>query len=212
MKILIGTTNVSKLHRYKTILDQCANIEVISLREHDRIEPMVEDGYTAEENARKKAEYYAKATRLPVLSVDEALFIDGLPPEEQPGIHVRRYMGEPATDEALLEIYLKKIRPLSPSGRCAQWIFAICLAFPSSHVYTTQMEIPAILTDQPSLPLLPGYPLSSLMIDPIHGKPVKDLSQQEQNCRLKPLYETVFSLVQTALSEQESFKSTVAAR
>lgn len=212
MKILIGTTNVSKLRRYKTILDQCANIEVISLQELDRIEPVVEDGYTAEENARKKAEYYTKATRLPVLGVDEALFIDGLPPEEQPGIHVRRYMGKSATDEELLEIYLKKIRTFSPSGRCARWIFAICLAFPSSHVYTTQVEIPTILTDQPSLPLLPGYPLSSLMIDPIHGKPVKDLSQQEQNCRLKPLHEAVFFLVQTALSEQESFRSTVASR
>ncbi len=211
MKLLLGTRNISKFHRYKTILNQCISAEIISLSDLDldTTQPAVEDGSTAQENARKKAEHYMAITGLPTLSVDEALFIEGVSPEEQPGVHVRRYTGEPVTDEVLLEIYLQKIRSFSLSGKCMWWIFAICLAFPPDHIYTTQVEIPSVLTDQPSLPLLPGYPLSSLMIDPLHGKPVRDLSQKEQERRLKPVYEVVSSLAQTALAEQEYFRVAV---
>jgi inosine/xanthosine triphosphate pyrophosphatase family protein len=204
-KLLLGTTNISKFHRYKTILGQCNNVEVTSLRDLDldTTKQAVEDGSTPEENARKKAEHYTAITGLPTLSVDEALFIDGLSPEDQPGVQVRRYRGESVADETLLDIYLQKIRSFSLQKRYALWIFAICLAFPSGHVYTRRVEITAILTDQPSLPLLPGYPLSSLMIDPVHRKHVKDLSQQEQERRLKPVYEAVTTLVQKTLLEQK---------
>ena len=211
MKLLLGTTNISKFHRYKTILDRYTNIEVISLRElnFDTAKQAIEDGRTAQENAHKKAEHYAAITGLPTLSIDEALFIDGLPPEEQPGVHVRRYAGKPVSDEVLLDIYLEKTRSLSLVGRHAQWVFAVCLALPSGSASHAQVEIATVLTDQPRLPLLPGYPLSSLLMDPASGKYVRDLSQQEQECRLQPLYEGVASLVQTTLTEQKYFKEAV---
>jgi inosine/xanthosine triphosphate pyrophosphatase family protein len=106
MKILIGTKNSAKFNRYKTILSQMPDLEVLSLRDiYITLPIIIEDGMTAEENASKKARAYAKSTRLPTLSVDEALYMGGLSPEQQPGTNVRRYMGKELTDDELLNLY-----------------------------------------------------------------------------------------------------------
>jgi inosine/xanthosine triphosphate pyrophosphatase family protein len=48
----------------------------------------VEDGETAEENARIKALAYLDAAGIPTFSLDAALRIDGLPHELQPDVRV----------------------------------------------------------------------------------------------------------------------------
>ena len=53
-----------------------------------------EDGTTAQENARKKSLLYARAVGQPVLSLDNALYLQGLSKDEQPGIHTRRIPGK----------------------------------------------------------------------------------------------------------------------
>ena len=67
----------------------------------------VEDGATAEENARIKARAYFDAAGIPTFSLDAALRIDGLPPDQQPDIRVRRIRraGEHATDTEMVSHY-----------------------------------------------------------------------------------------------------------
>jgi XTP/dITP diphosphohydrolase len=196
--ILIGTGNPAKFQRYKMILGQFAQLNVLSLADVQVVPPIVEDGESAAANARKKARTYADATGLPTLSIDEAFTIPGLPPSEQPGTNVRRYLGREAADEALLAAFVEKARRLSAHERSALWTYAICLALPGGHEFCEEVRLDKMLTDTPSLPILPGYPLSSVLIDRGTGKTLRDLTPAEERQHLAPVYEKVAEIVRRA--------------
>lgn len=198
MKLLIATHNPAKYRRYRTFLEQLPDVTLFSLRDVVVSERILEDGTTAAENAQKKAQGYASLTGFPSLSIDEALFIEGFAPQDQPGIHVRRYLGREATDEELLTVFLTKLRPLTPAQRCGRWTYAMCLAFPDGRTALTQVLLPTLFTDTPRLPLVPGYPLHSLQIDPRTGKHLRDCTPEEERLRLAAVSEAVNWLVREA--------------
>ena len=196
MQILIGTANPAKFERYKKILSNFQHLKLLSLKEIDLKIPIIEDGLTAEANARKKAREYAKVSQMPVLSVDEALYIDALPPEEQPGTNVRRIIGKTATDEELLSAFLAKTNHIAPEERTVTWIYAICLALPNGQEYFEQVELNEMFTTEPSLPMIKGYPLSSILFDPILGKTQSNFTPEEYENYLQPVLEKVKNIVE----------------
>ncbi len=198
MDLLIGTRNQAKFRRYKTILSQFPHLNVLAPDDIQVILSVVEDGESAAANARKKAQAYAGASGLPTLGIDEALSIPGLPLAEQPGMAVRRYLGQEATDEALLEVFLSKIKRLAPHAREAIWLYAVCLALPEGRTFTDEVEVEVVFTDRPRLPIVPGYPLRSLLVDPRSGRPLHDLTPEEERDRLQPLYRKVAGIVRAA--------------
>ncbi len=200
MSILIGTRNPAKFQRYQTIIRQCLNMDIYSLGDVEVKEVAREDGLTAEENARQKACTYAQLSGMPTLGIDEALAIPGLPQEEQPGVYVRRYAGKEASDGELLALFLTKIARLPVSQRQAIWTYALCLALPNGEEFFEQVQVQVLFTDTPRLPLVPGYPLSSLLIDPTLMKPLLDCTPEEEHHRLRPLFHAVNMLLQSAFS------------
>jgi XTP/dITP diphosphohydrolase len=193
-KLLIGTKNPAKFSRYQKILEQFPDLQLLSLADLQQVPAVIEDGVTAEANARKKAFTYATATGIATLSIDESLTIPALPPHEQPGVNVRRYLGAEATDEQLLAIFLEKVKQLPPDRRTAVWIYAICLARPEGQALCEQVELVKGLTDRPSLPIIPGYPLSSILVDRHSGKTLRDLTPEEEYQHLLPIYERVATI------------------
>jgi XTP/dITP diphosphohydrolase len=196
MQILIGTGNPAKFERYKKILSNFENLELFSLKDIDLKLPIIEDGLTAEANARKKAREYAKVSQMPVLSVDEALYIDALSPEEQPGTNVRRITGRTATDEELLSAFLARTNHIAQEKRTVTWLYAICLALPNGQEYFEQIELHEMFTNEPSLPMIPGYPLSSILFDPILGKTQSNFTPEEYENYLQPVLEKVRRIVE----------------
>jgi XTP/dITP diphosphohydrolase len=196
--LLIGTRNQAKFRRYQTILSQFPHLNVLAPDEIQVMLSVVEDGESAASNARKKAQAYASASGLATLGIDEALSIAGLPPAEQPGTAVRRYRGREATDEALLEIFLSTVKRLAPHARRANWLYAICLALPEGQIFFDEVEVQVVFTDRPRLPIMPGYPLASLLVDPRSGKSLRDLTPEEERDRLQPLYQKVAGIVRAA--------------
>src|SRR5690349_20650542 len=73
-----------------------------------------EDGATVLENARKKAQVYSQVLQRPVLSLDSALYLEGLAEDEQPGVNTRRvpHHTNRATDQELLDYYSETIKGL----------------------------------------------------------------------------------------------------
>ncbi len=69
-----------------------------------------------------------------------------------------------------------------------RWLFALCLALPKGQLFFDQVELRGLFTDCPSLPILPGYPLSSIIFDSIIGKTLRDLTPEEEHLRHKPIY------------------------
>ena len=199
MQLLIATHNPAKLRRYQAILASFSALAVLAPGDLGMNLAVEESGATAAENARRKAAAYAAASGLPSLGIDEALYIPALPPEEQPGVFVRREGGRAQTDEELLAVYLQKARRLSTEQRAVQWIYAICLALPDGRTFAAQSGWSGWLSDQPCLPYPPGYPLSAVLLDGQTHKPVNRLSEEETRLREAPLARAVGDLVSRLL-------------
>lgn len=182
MKLLFGTGNAAKLAAMKRRL-QPLNVEIIGLSDlNTAIPEVVEDGTTPLENAEKKAKAYYKAFGMPVFSCDSGLYIDGIPDDEQPGVHVRTVNGRYLSDAEMVEHYsalAKKYGDLT-----ARYKNAICLILDSEHIYSAMEESmasePFIITSEPhSSVVKKGFPLDSLSIDIKTGKYYYDLDAEE---------------------------------
>lgn len=184
MKLLYGTGNPAKLEAMKERL-KILGIELIGLRDLKReIPDIMEDGKTPLENARKKALGYYHAYHMPVFSCDSGLYIDELPQDLQPGVHVRMINGKRLSDDEMAAYYsglAKKYGDLT-----ARYKNAICLIMDLEHVYEAMeknMESePFIITDRPhGRKFKKGFPLDSLSIHMKTGKYYYDLKENELN-------------------------------
>ncbi len=198
MRLLIGTSNPAKLARYRALLSRFASLEVLSPQQIGLQLSIEEDGQTPAENALLKARRYADRSRLPSLGIDESLSIPFLPLKDQPGVFVRRNGGKELSDLEMLDQFQQIARQLPSDQRIVVWTYAVCLALPDAGSFEDASTLQAVLTDQPCLPLTPGYPLSSLLLDPLTGKPLQQLTPAERYYRDIPLAEKVARLVQLA--------------
>lgn len=105
MKILIGTTNPSKVNRFQKLLSQY-NTESITLRDIGVTDEPAENGKTPEENAVIKAKFYGQFFDR-VICNDSGLYFDAIPMDDprQPGLHVRTPCGKRLNDEEMIEYY-----------------------------------------------------------------------------------------------------------
>jgi inosine/xanthosine triphosphate pyrophosphatase family protein len=181
-QIIFGTKNQAKL---KQISGALAPLKIIVSGLPDvNLPDIAEDGTSAQANAKKKALSYAKTLGQPVLSMDNALYFDNLPDNQQPGLNVRRINNgtERPSDEAMLEYYQKLVNQLSRNGQTAgHWEFALCYARPDGETKETTIISPRIFTSQASQQRIDGYPLESIQIDPESGRYISEMSADEQD-------------------------------
>lgn len=178
-KLIIGTKNTAKI---KQITGAIARLKLEIVGLPDSVLDVEENGKTAQENARIKAITYSRSLNDVVLSMDNALYFEGLGDAEQPGIHVRRIPSKNArpTDAELLTYYTSIIKKLGGviNGR---WEFAICIANNGNIVKEITIISPRIFTAIPSKKVVSGYPLESIQIDPDSRTYISDMTQEEQN-------------------------------
>jgi len=178
-KIVIATRNPAKKERYGRIFSQVVE-GVLGLQDLDTQDKPTESGETAEENAEIKAKFYAERTGLPVFSEDEALYVDFLPSEEQPGVHVRRIGGRDEVDDnQLLAHWEEVISRVPEEKRTGRWHIAYTLATPEGKVRTVALDHPIIFFSPSSKTRLPGWPMSSLEGPTKFGKPHSELTKKE---------------------------------
>lgn len=181
MKLLYGTGNPAKISSMRKKLSGL-DLEIIGFKDLDlEIPEIVEDGRTPLENARKKAQGYWEAFKVPVFSCDTGLYFEELPEELQPGVHVRTVNGRRLSDCEMIDYYAglaKKYGNLH--GR--YWN-AICLILDKEHHYEAMDESLAstrfLLTSQPHKEVREGFPLDSLSIDLDSGKYFYDVKYKE---------------------------------
>ncbi len=118
-KILIGTTNPSKVRRFSMLLSGYA-VEFCTLSDLGIDSEPNETGTTPEENAALKAAYYGQFFDL-VICNDSGLYFEGLPldDERQPGLKVRSPQGVRLNDEEMIEYYSQLIHSLG--GKCTAY-------------------------------------------------------------------------------------------
>ena len=170
MKLLFGTGNPAKL---SVMQERLASLEIEliglqDLKEKGMVIPTVpENGITPLENARQKAMAYFEAFHMPVFSCDSGLYLDGVPEEMQPGVHVRTVNGVSLSDEQMIEYYsglAKKYGTLT-----ATYKNAICFIKDETHIYEAMnpsMESePFLIVETPHSSIRKkGFPLDSLSV------------------------------------------------
>ncbi len=151
MKLLFATGNDYKFNLMKERLKEFDDIELVNPKMLGISIDVVEDGKTAEENSRKKAEAYYAATNLPTISEDSGLYIDKFKKKEQPGLFVKRINGEEGlSDETILNYYINMLKKYD--GRSlAHYFTGVCIIDENGNEYSdTIEESEFLLIDKPS--------------------------------------------------------------
>lgn len=181
MKLLYATGNPAKVMVMRNRLS-ILGIELIGLKDLDLAIPeVIEDGNTPLENASKKALGYYEAFQMPLFSCDSGLYLDGIPQELQPGIHVRTINGKYLTDAEMMDYYSGLA--VKYGDLTARYRNAICLVLDKKHIYKAMEESmaskPFLITSKPHPRRKEGFPLDSLSIDIRTGKYYYDLEKDE---------------------------------
>jgi XTP/dITP diphosphohydrolase len=152
-RILIATSNSGKLRDFAGIASPLG-IEIASIPGFSSLPPVVEDGLTFEQNARKKAEAYsALALGEIVLADDSGLEVDAL--SGAPGIHSARYASEEphraefnSDDKSNNDRLIRELQNVLREKRTARFVCVIAAARDGRTLATFHGQVEGIIMDQ----------------------------------------------------------------
>ena len=162
-KLLFATGNQSKAKRFsKGLLEK--GIEVLSLKDLGIHLDIKEDGTDAIENALIKARACYEKEHMPVIGMDDTLYMEGVPSDKQPGLYVRRVNGKTLSDEEMLDYYIQLVKEYGIDGKAnCKWIYGLALINEKGEESTyTWDKDNFYMVDTKSLKMNPGYPLNSI--------------------------------------------------
>lgn len=170
MKVLIGTTNPSKVTWLEELL-YGYDIEFYTLKDLKIETEPEEQGKTPEENAILKAKYYGQFFDCVVCN-DSGLYFEGieLDDERQPGLKIRTPNGnERLDDEGMIDYYTKLIHSLG--GKILAYYLNGIAVYRNGKILSfmendTAKRINAFyMIDQPSEKRHKGWPLDSISLN-----------------------------------------------
>jgi len=146
--LVIATHNSGKLAEMRELLAPYG-ITAQSAGELNLVEPD-ESGMTFAENARIKAQAAARAARLPAFADDSGLAVEAL--DGAPGIHSARWAGPDRDFGHAMERIEQQLRACGatmPAQRRAQFVSALCLAWPDGHTEDFEARVAGTLVWPP---------------------------------------------------------------
>ncbi|MBQ9314122.1 MAG: hypothetical protein IJ220_03850 [Clostridia bacterium] len=179
-QILFATENPSKANRFsKGLLKK--GIEVITLDDINKHIEVEENGNSAIENAVLKARAYSKIIDIPVMAMDDTLYLENVPKEKQPGMYVRRVNGKRLSDEEMIAYYSNLAKEYGVDGKLTcRWVYGMAvISNGKENTYTWNKE-DFYLVDKPSDKMNCGYPLNSISIHKKINKYFTDITEEEK--------------------------------
>lgn len=173
--VYFPTNNIGKYERYKKSFE-LANITykryLVNNEGREEIIDIEENAKTTRENAERKAKGYydAYVKIIPkesfiIITTDEALYIDGLDANEQPGQFVRRFGGidyKRATDEEVVKRYTELVTKLGGYAN-ARWHYSMVTYNGKEYSYL-EWDENVNFSCYPHKPIPKGYVLNSITI------------------------------------------------
>ncbi len=147
-RLVIATHNPGKLAEMRELLAPY-RIDAISAGELGLPEPE-ETGMTFRDNARIKAEAAAKASGLPGFADDSGLAVDAL--GGAPGIHSARWAGPDRNFARAMQSIEQKLSErgaVALEQRRAQFVSALCVAWPDGHLEDFEARVDGTLVWPP---------------------------------------------------------------
>ena len=178
MKLFYATGNTSKIYTMRRRLAGLP-VELVTPQDLGLYLDVVEDGKTADENALKKAQAYYDVLHIPTVAGDSAFYIEGLPEDEQPGLHVRRVNGKDLSDEEMIAHYSAVAARMG--GKVPAWYVTGLALVTDKGAFTVLIEDDHILltdtvdTEHPHN----GDPIGALSLRPAGDKRITTLTDAE---------------------------------
>ena len=131
--IFIATSNPGKLRDFKGAAS-AHNVQIEPIPSFSKLDPVVEDGLTFDDNARKKAEQNSLSLPVQVVIADDSgLEVDAL--HGAPGVHSARYAadephqaGSNTDDDANNARVLRELEGVAPEKRTGRFVCIIAAA------------------------------------------------------------------------------------
>ena len=170
MKILLGTTNPSKVTRFSDLLKGC-DVEFFTLKDLSITAEPEENGTTPEENAILKAKFYGQYFDV-VICNDTGLYFEELALDDvcQPGLNVRTPMQmDRLSDEEMIDYYSRLIGTLG--GEVSAYYLDGIAVYHHGEITSFMDEDAAKKTgsfymiEKASAKRFEGWPLNSLSIN-----------------------------------------------
>ena len=173
--ILVATTNPHKVKEIVALL-QDSPITIKTLKDLPAIEPPVESGSTFAENAREKALYYAKATKMLTMAEDAGFEVDAL--DCAPGVQSARYLRPDATYPERFDAIYAELRKRRVKTSAARFVCALALARDGKIEFETKGVVEGQLAAHPAG--TGGFGYDPIFCYPPYGKTFAEISTKEK--------------------------------
>ena len=124
-RLVLATRNAGKIREFTRLLGNI-DVELVGLDEVGVEDEVDETGQTFEDNARIKAEAYARLSGETVLADDSGLVVDAL--DGRPGVQSARYGGPGLSDEDRVDKVLGELKDVRGWKRTARFVAVVALA------------------------------------------------------------------------------------
>ena len=179
-EILFATNNPSKVKRFeKGLLEK--GIKIKTLNDFNFDIEVEENGKNAIENALIKARVYSKLVDIPVMAMDDNLYLENVPEDKQPGMYVRRVNGKRLSDEEMIEYYSNLAKEYGKDGKITcRWVYGMAIVFNGKENTYTWSKDDFYLVDKPTNKIDPGYPLNTISINKKFNKYFTDITEEDK--------------------------------
>ncbi len=126
-RVVLATFNPGKMREILPLFDGL-ELTLTSLGDCGIEAPFEESGATYEENARAKAQHYARLAGCPAVADDSGIEIDAL--GGRPGPLSARYGGEGLDDAGRCRLMLKDLSGVEEAGRTGRYVAVAAIARP----------------------------------------------------------------------------------
>ncbi|MCI0495967.1 XTP/dITP diphosphatase [candidate division KSB1 bacterium] len=175
MKIVLATRNVDKVREIKDALRGLA-IEILTLENFPDVPEIVEDGFTIQENALKKARVVQDIAGGLVLADDTGLEVDFL--NGEPGVFSSRFAGENASYDDNVEKLLSLMKGVPAEKRTARFRCVIALVGEAIEQTVEGVAEGLILTEKRGIE---GFGYDPVFYVPVIGKTFAEMSLDDKN-------------------------------
>ncbi len=183
MKILFGTGNLAKLEQMKEIIKlNNFDVDIISLKDIDFNEDIVEDGKTFEENSEIKAraiKEFCKKNNIDdriILTDDSGLCVDKL--NGEPGVYTARYAGEhPTQIENITKLLDNMKQYTNMEDRTCKFVTVLTAILLDGEKIVARGECKGTIAKEPGK--LGGLTYGPIFIPYGFYKPMGDMKEEE---------------------------------
>lgn len=146
IRLYAATGNAGKLREFRRAVEGNPSVQIERLRGFGMIAPCREDGLTFEENAVRKARYYAEYSPGLVFADDSGLEVDAL--GGAPGVLSARFGGVGSSDATSNRLLLQILEGVQP--RSARFICVIALVEGDQLHGVFRGEVEGLIAEAPS--------------------------------------------------------------